>query len=147
MSSKLPITSAVSYTLVRVARLYRAHSEALLRAHDLHPGQEMFLMSLWQEEGATQTDLAAELHVQPATLTNMLNRLTEVGMIERRPDLADGRVWRIYFTPMGRATFENLRAVWNEMELYVTAGMTANEKRSLQQLLARVEHNLHTRQL
>lgn len=147
MSRKSAITSAVSYTLVRVARLYRARSEALLRAHDLHPGQEIFLMSLWREEGATQTELAAELNVQPATLTNMLHRLTEAGMIERRSDSTDGRVWRIFFTPTGRATFENLRAVWAEMERCVTFGMTTDEKHSFQRLLARVEQNLLARQL
>ncbi len=147
MSRNVPVTSTVSYVLVHVARLYRAHSEVLLRAHDLHPGQEIFLMSLWREEGATQSQLAAQLNVQPATLTNMLNHLAAAGMIERRPDPTDGRAWRVFFTPAGRATFENLRSVWNEMEQCVTAGMNTDEKRNLHQLLARVEHNLHVQQL
>ena len=51
----------ISHALVHVCKLYRAQSEALLRKHGLHAGQDLFLMSVWQAEGITQSQLASQL--------------------------------------------------------------------------------------
>lgn len=132
----------ISHALVHVCKLYRAQSEALLRAHGLHAGQDLFLMSVWQEEGVTQSQLASQMDVQPATLTNMLHRLSAAHLAERKPDPQDQRVWRVYLTPQGRELQSRLHEVWTEMERRLSIGLSDAEGTMLRQLLVRVSRNL-----
>ena len=43
----------------------------------LHHGQPRLLWILWEKEGPTHTELATKLHVQPATITKMVQRMEQ----------------------------------------------------------------------
>ena len=102
MSQKIPLRDTVGYMLAQVCRLHRQRADVLLNQIGLHVGQEMFLCGLWANEGVTQTELAEILQLQPATVTNTLQRLEREKIIERRDDLDDQRVSRVYTTEKGR---------------------------------------------
>ena len=44
--------------------------------------------------------------VKPATLTVMLQRMEQAGLVERRNDTQDQRVQRVYITELGKETSE-----------------------------------------
>ena len=136
------LEQTVGHTLAHVGKVYRAKSDALLRTHGLHAGQDTLLMSLWAEEGVTQSQLAAQLSVQPATLTNMLHRMVAADLAVRKPDPYDQRVWRVHLTPHGRALQNKLHEVWDELERRITLGMSAEERTLLRRLLLQVSQNL-----
>ena len=132
----------IGQALTQVCKLRRAHVDALLRAHGLQTGQDAFLMALQAEEGMTQTQLAEQLSVQPATLTNMLHRMAAADLTERKPDPYDHRVWRVHLTPRGRALQSQLRNGWDELERHITMGMSEDERGMLSRLLQQVSQNL-----
>ncbi|HSH05167.1 MAG TPA: MarR family transcriptional regulator [Anaerolineae bacterium] len=140
--SQQSVKDMVGYTLVMACRAHSTRVRTLLNALGLHPGQEMFLLSVWEEEGLTQTELADRLQIQRATVTNSVNRLEKGGLLERRPDPDDGRIYRIYLTDKGRQIHNATRPVWDEMETAITTGLTPAEAATLHQLLAQVAHNL-----
>jgi DNA-binding MarR family transcriptional regulator len=47
-------------------------------------------------------EISALLHLHPSTLTGILKRLERAGLVERRPDPADGRRVQLFLTPRGR---------------------------------------------
>ncbi len=86
---------AINHLLIQVSRQHFTRLHALMETAGLHRGQPPLLHLLWKQEGCTQSDLAAGLRSQPATVTKMLQRMELAGFIERRPDAEDQRVSRV----------------------------------------------------
>ncbi len=55
--------------------------------------------------------VAARLCVGPAVVSRQLAHLSRTGMVERRPDPADGRAELLSLTPGGRQALRDLRAI------------------------------------
>jgi DNA-binding MarR family transcriptional regulator len=128
--------------LMEVCKIRRALSDSMLNEIGLHVGQDIFFISLMETEGAIQSEIAERLHVQRATVTNMLHRLEHAGLVERRSDPDDQRVLRVYLTPLGQATHDKLQTVWVEIEAQTTRGMTLEEKLLFRRLLLQAYQNL-----
>jgi DNA-binding MarR family transcriptional regulator len=89
--------------------LYRA-SRAIVRAYaplldplGLTYPQYLTLLALWEEDGVSMKHLGERLTLDSATLTPLLKRLEQEGIVERRRDTEDERVVRIHLTARGRA--------------------------------------------
>ena len=142
MSQKIPLRDTVGYMLAQVCRLHRQRADVLLNQIGLHVGQEMFLCGLWANEGVTQTELAEILQLQPATVTNTLQRLEREKIIERRDDLDDQRVSRVYTTQKGRNLERLVNEKWSQLESEAFDGFTVEERVLLRRLLQLAYRNL-----
>ena len=136
------ITETLSYLLVQIARAHRNRAEVLLGREGLHVGQELLLLHLSMADGVTQSELATEICVQPATLTRSLDRLTYAGLVERRVDAEDQRVSRVYLTEAGRAMRQPIERIWAELEAWSFANFTTEERLLLRRLLLQVFTNV-----
>lgn len=138
----MPLKSSVGYMLAHACKLHRQRADALLNEIGLHVGQEMVLCGLWEKEGITQTELAEYVMIQPATVTNMLQRLERGGFVERRPDSDDQRISRVYTTEKGRNIEEAVQEKWSQLEQEAFAGLSVEEGVLLRRLLLQVYQNL-----
>ena len=132
----------VGYMLAHVCKHHRKRAEELLNEIGLHAGQEMLLCGLWEKEGITQTELAEHVMVQPATVTNMLQRLERKGLVDRKPDIEDQRVSRVYVTEKGRDIEEKVQEKWSQLEQEAFGGLSIEESVLLRRLLLQVYQNL-----
>ena len=66
-------------------------------------GQARVLTMVSLQEGINQKDLAFLLGIRPQTLGEMLQRLEERGLVERKKSEADGRAIEVRLTDEGRA--------------------------------------------
>jgi len=89
--------------------LYSA-SRALTRAYGplLEPlgityPQYVVFLALWERDGRPVHELGTCLGLDSGTLTPLLKRLEERGLVERRRDREDERVVKIYLTADGKA--------------------------------------------
>jgi DNA-binding MarR family transcriptional regulator len=74
-----------------------------LRAEYSFPVAQASVLSRLDREGAqTASELAAAEHVRPQSMAQTLAELETAGLIERRPDPADGRRIQIELTQEGR---------------------------------------------
>jgi len=126
----------------QICRLKHARVHTLYEALGLYRGQSRVLGALWEQEGLTHTELAHLLHVQPATVTKMLQRMEKAGFVERRHDLEDRRVSRVYLTAAGRAVREDVQEVWRRLEEEAFSGFTEMEGMLLRQFFSRIRDNL-----
>jgi DNA-binding MarR family transcriptional regulator len=140
--ARRPLQETTSHLLARTCRLLRARAQALLDEIGLYGGQQFILCALWEQEGVTQSELAEQLHVQPATITNALKRMEKAGWVERRHDLEDHRVSRVYLTDAGRAVRGGVEAAWGKLEGRALAGLSADEIAVLRQWLSQIRDNL-----
>jgi DNA-binding MarR family transcriptional regulator len=95
-----------------------------------------------EEDGRTHSDLAAWMHVAPATVTKMIQRMEKAGHVERRDDPDDLRISRVYLTENGRAVHAALQAVFQAVDAENFAGFTSEERAQLEQLLRKIRTNL-----
>ena len=65
--------------------------------------QWAILIWLERQPGLSQKELAEILEVEPITVARLIDRLEERGMVERRPDPRDRRIWRLHLLPAGAA--------------------------------------------
>ena len=128
--------------LAQACKLHRQRADNLLNTIGLHVGQEMFLTELWQKEGITQTELAEQLLLQAATVTNTLRRLERDDIVVRRADLDDQRVSRVYITDKGRKLEDSVEEKWGQLESEAFAGFSLEERILLRRLLLQVYQNL-----
>jgi DNA-binding MarR family transcriptional regulator len=108
----------------------------------LYKAQGFALLFLSHYEGVPQTEVARALHLSPASVTNMLQRMERDGWVERRPDPDDQRVSRVYLTKRARALQEEAATTFRELEQEVTSALTPEEQAELQKLLLKVHARL-----
>ncbi|MFF8400393.1 MarR family winged helix-turn-helix transcriptional regulator [Streptomyces sp. NPDC014846] len=118
-----------------VARFYTDYEEAA-GEHTL-TGPQARLLSLLSVEPLPMRKLAHKLKCEPSNVTGIVDRLETRGLVERRPDPADRRVKLAVATDDGlrvaRELREGLRFAREPL-----AGLSADERRSLRDLLRRM---------
>ena len=65
--------------------------------------QYLALMVLWEHDGATVNEIGERLYLDSGTLTPLLRRLDEAGLIRRTPKETDQRAVENWLTAAGRA--------------------------------------------
>ena len=136
------ITETIGYLIVQICKAHRNKAQDLLAKIELHPGQAMLLLHLWPGDGLTRSELADDLCIKPATLTNMLDRVVKAGLAERRVDAEDQRVSRVYLTDEGWSLRQPVVNVWHELEAQSLAELTLEEQALLRRLLLQVYENV-----
>jgi len=116
---RVPTTAGagpLSYAIFQLARAHRAYAATLLRAMDLHPGQELLLMHLFDRDGQSQSELLEGLGVDHSTISKALRRMQDAGLVIREPAAHDRRVMVVHLTDKGRAMREPIAALWQSLE-------------------------------
>jgi MarR family transcriptional regulator for hemolysin len=130
------------FTLSDVARLLRTYADHKAGEFGMTRAQWVVLIRLDRSEGLKQCELAEILDVQPITLTRLLDRLSESGLIERRPDPGDRRVKRLYLTPAARPILEQVGQQSEDIMATALAGLDPDAIEMLRAKLSRVKENL-----
>lgn len=99
--------------------VYRVQTEGtalLLRrfrraGYDITPEQFGVLTRLRVQQGMNQAELATRMLKDRPNMTRILNLLEKHGYIERRPDISDQRIFRIFLTENGRKIQKELTPI------------------------------------
>jgi MarR family transcriptional regulator, transcriptional regulator for hemolysin len=113
----------IAFTIMDVARLLKTHVDQRARQYGMTRAQWAVLFRLDRSEGLKQSELAELLDLQPISLTRLLDRLAENGLIERRPDPNDRRANRLFLTPAARPLLERLTKLGEGMMEAVLEGL------------------------
>ena len=111
----IPISREIAISIIDVARMLKTYADQRARQFGISRAQWTVLMRLDRFEGLKQSELAEVLDLQPISLTRLLDRLAENGLIERRPDPNDRRANRLYLTPAARPLLKQLSELGEDM--------------------------------
>jgi DNA-binding MarR family transcriptional regulator len=103
------------FNLFETQRLLRLYADKLASRHGITRAQWAVLAKLERSEGLKQNELAELMEVQPITLTRLIDRLCDNGLIERRADQQDRRVNRLYLLPAARPLLDTLAGLRAEI--------------------------------
>ncbi len=138
----IPVEREMAFTIMDVARLMKTLADQRARQYGMTRAQWAVLVRLDRSEGLKQSELAELLDLQPITLTRLLDRLAQNGLIERRPDPNDRRANRLFLTPAARPLLERLSELGIDMMETVLEGLDAKALERLLHDLERVRENL-----
>jgi MarR family transcriptional regulator, transcriptional regulator for hemolysin len=131
-----------AFSLNDVARMLRTYADHKAAHFGTTRAQWVVLARLDRFEGLKQAELAEMLDLQPITLTRLLDRLSECGLIERRSDPNDRRAKRLFLTPAARPLLEQLGDLGDELMATALAGVDRENVERIVAQLAIVKENL-----
>ena len=101
-NDNLDLESQFCFALYSTAlALGKIYAPLLARLGLTYP-QYLVMLVLWQEDGLTVRALGEQLHLNSGTLTPMLKRMEQAGLVRRNRDKKDERLVRTGLTQAGR---------------------------------------------
>lgn len=123
------------------SRLLRRAFDARVRTLGMTSQQARLLLILQVNEGENQGFYAEVLEVEPISLTRMIDRMEEAGLIERRRDPADRRAWRLFLTDRSRQLIDQVRACLTGLEDEMLTGLDEAQRAALAEMLETIRVN------
>lgn len=130
------------FLLHDLARQLRLNADRRASIHGLTRAQWIVLYRLEKQPGLSQKELAEILEVEPITVARLIDRLEERGMVERRDDPHDRRIWRLHLRHSALAVLRELAAERADMLRMVSSGLDDAMLRRLKDGLARMKANV-----
>jgi MarR family transcriptional regulator for hemolysin len=136
------LDSDLGFLLHDVARLMRKRFEQNARDLGLTRSQGQVLANLANNEGIRQGALAEKLDVEPITLTRILDRLEEAGLIERLLYRQDRRVRLLRLTQAAHPLIDDISAIGTLTRGEAMEGVSDEDRARLLDILLRMKANL-----
>jgi len=115
-----------------------------LREHqiEINPGQGRILYALWREDRIPINELAKRTLLSKSTLTSMLDRLEDAGLLSRVPTKTDRRKTLINLTDKVKALEDTYARVSEEMTELFYRDFRGEEIDQFEKYLGRILKNL-----
>ena len=105
-------------------------------------GQPKVLDFLQEKDGAAQKEIAAACHIEPASLTTILNGMEEKGLIQRKSLNGNRRSWHIFLTDRGKEMTEAIGMGFEELEAQAFSGISREERESFLKTFEKIYQNM-----
>ena len=132
----------LGFVLHDVARLLRRRFEQHARGSGLTRSQWQVLAYLELNEGIHQSGLAELLAVEPITLGRLIDKLQQLGLVERRPHPTDRRLWLLWLTPEARPKLTRLKALGDLTRSEALDNISNKDREHLLKTLTTLKANL-----
>jgi MarR family transcriptional regulator for hemolysin len=130
------------FLIYDVARLMRVDADKRARAQGMTRAQWVVLIWLDRQPGLSQNELAEILDVEPISVARLVDRLAARGLVERRADAHDRRIWRLHLGPDAPAVLAAIACQRTEMRALTCAGVSPTLLDQTTQALVRLKANL-----
>jgi MarR family transcriptional regulator for hemolysin len=130
------------FLLHDVARQLRVDADRRASAYGMTRAQWVILFWVDRQPGLSQKELAELLEVEPITVARLIDRLAERGMVQRRDDPADRRIWRLHICAPGIAVLEHVLTERADMLQMATEGLDPAAIAAMKKGLARMKSNV-----
>ncbi|MBW4560689.1 MAG: MarR family transcriptional regulator [Mojavia pulchra JT2-VF2] len=133
---------SVGYRIKLLSQLLTRKFTEKLEPFGLTPFHWLVLCCLWQEDGLPTSSIGDKLKQVGGTLTGVLDRMEERGLVRRERDAHDRRIWRIWLTDAGKELETILPPLAVELREEAMSGISQAERELFSELLSRAIANL-----
>jgi MarR family transcriptional regulator, organic hydroperoxide resistance regulator len=134
---------SMGYRIKLLSQLMARNFQERLEPWGFTPFHWVVLCCLWSEDGLATSAIGEKLQQVGGTLTGVLDRMEERGLIRRDRDRQDRRMVRIWLTNTGKELETILPPIALELNELVMGGFSVEEQQQLSQLLDRAIANLN----
>lgn len=140
MAKSLKLEDQLCFSIYAAQHAFNRFYKPLLGPLGLTYPQYLVLLTLWEEDGLPVRAIGERLALDSGTLTPLLRRMAEAGLVSRQRDTVDERLVRIQLTAKGRR-FE-ARAAGFPQQIGAAASCSAAELDALRRLMFRLRDDL-----
>ena len=137
-----PIDADFLFALFEGQRLLRLYADKQASQYGLTRTQWAVLAKVNRTEGLKQAEIAEMLEIQPITLTRLIDKLCDSGLLERRNDATDRRINRLYLTKAARPLMAKLATLRSEVVATACTGFSHGEVHRLVEQLEMIKDNV-----
>ena len=105
-------------------------------------GQPKVLDYLKDYDGASQKEIAAGCLIEAGSLTSILNRMEEKGLIERKMLNGNRRTFHIFMTESGKKNQKLVEEAFKKIEKTALDGISEEEQKLFMDIFCRIYRNL-----
>ena len=127
--------------------MIQKHLMEYLRDSGLTLGQPKVLDYLKIYDGASQKEIAAACHIEAGSLTSILNRMEEKGIIERRMLNGNRRTYYIFLTESGKRLQKLVEQGFSKIEKEVWDGISDIERDAFMKTFLKINENLSKQEI
>lgn len=113
-----------------------------VKSSGLTSGQPKVLDYLRDHNGANQKEIAAACHIEPGSLTSVLNRMEEKGLIERRMLEGNRRTFYIFMTDEGSRLKDLVEDNFASIEKQAFRNISSEEQAAFMETFSKIYENL-----
>lgn len=132
------IEECISFLLGKANQQVAAAAKRRLAPYGVTPVQYAVLKVLWETDGLSGAELGERVQLDSATITGVIDRLENAGLIERQADTNDRRVNRVRLTSSGRRLQAPLDHEMDELNAEVFNQFDTADAIRLRSLLSRI---------
>lgn len=126
---------SLGYRIKLLSMLLSRTFQERLEPYGLTPFHWVVLCCLWQEDGLATSSIGERLQQVGGTLTGVLDRMEERGLVRRERDMRDRRIWRIWLTQAGKDLEQVLPPIALEIREQAMAGMSESDRELFSRLI------------
>lgn len=130
--------------LYDVARHMRTYADAEAQSLGVTRAQLIILGRLERQPDLSQSELAALAEVAPMTVARLVDRLEELGLVERRVDPKDRRLWRLRLTPAAAPAVREIKRLRAKIHNALTKGIDPAVLEAMAVGLRQMKNNVGT---
>lgn len=127
--------------------MIQKHLMEYLKDSGLTLGQPKVLDYLKIYDGASQKEIAAACHIEAGSLTSILNRMEEKGIIERRMLNGNRRTYYIFLTESGKKLQKLVEQGFSKIEKEVWDGISDIERDTFMKTFLKINENLSKQEI
>lgn len=125
-----------------LARMLRTRFDQRAREHGATRAQWLILARLDRQPGLSQNELAGICEVEPISIARLVDKLEARGLVERRPDPTDRRIWRLHNSPAAKPIIEQIKHYREAINEELLQGIDLEERERLIDALINIKCNL-----
>mgnify|MGYP003109957940 CR=1 FL=1 len=109
------VEDCVSFLVGKAAQRISRRAKELLAPFDVTPPQYAVLKVLFEGDGLSAREIGDRLAIDGATITGIVDRLEKAGLLDRRDDPLDRRVYRLVLTGRAKSLAGPLDAAMDQL--------------------------------
>ena len=140
MSDQLRTKMGIRISILeRVMKIYFNHG---LEDLQIGWGQQYAMVCIAERPGITALELAEYIHVDKATITKLMKKLTQLEYIHVETDPNDRRIRHLYLTDEAKGVISRIKRLQQEFEEDLLAGINENDRELLGTLMEQMIDNM-----
>ena len=132
----------ISEEMLSAGRIKKKKLMEQLKDTGLTLGQPKVLDYLKEHDGASQKEIAAGCLIEAGSLTSILNRMEEKGLIERKVLNGNRRTFHIFMTESGKKNQKLVEEAFKKIEKTALNGISEEEQKQFMDIFCRIYRNL-----
>ena len=131
------------FHLIQLAHstLFRESDRVLRERYGIGTAQQAILFLLMRQDGAPITALADQLNMGKSSISGLVDRMENAGLVRREKCATDARSLRVFLTATGRACAAESLPITRQLNAALLAPFNPAERETIERFLRHVADN------